>query len=61
MPAQPKKAASRPRRLRVRRLPGKSYADQCRELQRRVGEERNWELMPDSSEIIREMREGDDH
>ena len=61
MGTQMQKKARKVRVLRAKRLPEKSYADQCRELQRRVGEERNWELMPDSSEIIREMRDGEDH
>ena len=45
--------------LRARRIPKKSYAEECRELQRKIYEERNGELMPDSTEIIRAMREGD--
>jgi|GEM_PF-3369467 len=46
------------RTLRARRI-GKSYFDECRALQQKIREERNGERMPDSTEIIREMREGD--
>ena len=53
--ARRKKLQVRP--LRARRI-GKSYFDECRALQQKIREERRGELMPDSTEIIREMREG---
>ena len=59
MPTQPQHKTSKPRVLRARRIPKKSYADECRELQRKIYEERNGELMPDSTEMIRAMRDGD--
>jgi len=45
--------------LRARRIAKKSYAEECKELQRKIYEERNGELMPDSTDIIRAMRDGD--
>jgi hypothetical protein len=61
MRTQTEKKARKVRVLRAKRLPKKTYADECRELQESIGRGRNWELMPDSSEIIREMRDGEDH
>ena len=59
MPAQPQHRTDKPRVLRVRRIPKKSYADQCRALQERMREDRKGEIMPDSTEVIRAMREGE--
>ena len=56
MEAGARKKERKVRPLRVRRV-GKSYFDECRALQRKIRDERNGELMPDSTEIIREMRE----
>ncbi|MHB9038829.1 MAG: hypothetical protein ACYC64_19475 [Armatimonadota bacterium] len=58
MKTSAKKSESKVRTLRVRRI-GKSYVEECRALQDKIREERSGELMPDSAEIIREMREGD--
>jgi hypothetical protein len=49
---------SKVRLLRAHRI-SKSYASECRALQEKIGQERGGELMPDSMDIIREMREGD--
>ena len=59
VPAQPQHKAGKPRVLRARRIPKKSYADECRALQERMREDRGGELMPDSTEVIRAMREGE--
>ena len=58
MAAQPQRKTGKTRVLRVRRLPKKSYADQCRALQERMREDSGGELMPDSTKVIRAMREG---
>lgn len=57
MEAQPHKKRG-PRVLRVRRIRGKSYIEECRALQEKIRQERGGELVPDSTEIIRAMREG---
>jgi hypothetical protein len=59
MPAQPQHKTGKPRVLRARRIRKKSYADECRALQEQVREDRHGELMPDSTEVIRAMREGE--
>ena len=59
MRTQTKKETPKVRVLRAKRLPKKSYADECRALQESIGRERNWEIMPDSTDVIRAMREGE--
>ena len=59
MEAQPQRKTRKPRVLQVRRIRGKAYIEECRALQRKICEERGGELVPDSTEIIRAMREGD--
>ena len=49
-------------KLRVRKSKNKltkEYVEECKALQERVAKERGGELMPDSVEIIRHMRDGD--
>ncbi len=58
MKAHAKKGEPKVRQLRARRV-GKSYVDECRALQDKIRHERNGELMPDSTETIRAMRDGD--
>lgn len=58
MEANAQKKVHKVRALRARRI-GKSYIDECRALQQKIRDERGGELMPDSTEIIREMRESD--
>ena len=59
MRTQTQKKARKVRVLRAKRLPKKTYDDECRELQESIGRDRNWELMPDSTEVIRAMRDGE--
>lgn len=51
----------KPRKLRVvrARRASKAYIDKCKALQERILKERGGELMPDSTEVIRAMREGE--
>ena len=58
MEAQPQRRVRKPRVLQVRRIRGKSYIEECKALQKKICDERSGELVPDSTEIIREMREG---
>jgi hypothetical protein len=58
MPSQSNGRARKVRTLRARRIRGKTYADECRALQESIGRDRKGELMPDSTEVIRAMREG---
>lgn len=55
------KSGDKPQRLRVvraRRASPKTYVEKCRALQEKILRERKGELMPDSTEEIRAMREG---
>jgi hypothetical protein len=59
MRTQTQKKPQRVRVLRAKRLPRKTYVEECRALQESIGRDRNWELMPDSTEVIRAMRDGE--
>lgn len=59
MPTRSEGKARKVRTLRARRIRGRSYADECRDLQQSIARERNGELMPDSTDVIRAMREGE--
>ena len=45
--------------LNRKKLAGREYIEACKLLQKKICNERGGELAPDSTEIIRAMREGD--